>query len=448
LSTDGGLFAPILTTDELLAATGDRAWLQALLDVEAALAGAESDLGIIPAEAAEAIAGCCVAERYDPAQLGRAARLGGNPVIPLVAALRAAVAAEAGDSVHRGATSQDILDSAAMVITRQAFELIDRDLARLAAALSGLADRHRDTLMAGRTLLQQALPITFGFKAAGWLVEVVDVRSQVTAVKSRLAVQLGGAVGTLASLGDDGPAVAARLATRLGLAEPVMPWHTGRQRMAEVAAALGLAAGTAAKIAMDVALLMQTEVAEAFEPAAPGRGGSSTLPHKRNPVGAAAVSAAARRVHALLPVVYGGMIQEHERAVGGWQAEWQTLTELLQLAGGAVARVVETIEGLEVDGQAMAGNLARTGGLLMAERVTSALARTMGHADATRTVQDAGRRIATSGRSFAVELLDDPAVAGVLSAAALEELLDPGGYLGATATFIDRALRAHRESVA
>jgi 3-carboxy-cis,cis-muconate cycloisomerase len=448
LSIDGGLFGPILTTDELLAATGDRAWLQALLDTEAALAGAGADVGIIPVETATSIAGCCVAERFDPDELGRAARLGGNPVIPLVSALRAEVPAEARNGVHRGATSQDILDSAAMLITRRALVPIDRDLAVLAAALAGLADRHRDTLMAGRTMLQQALPITFGLKAAGWLVEVLDVRSQVTAVRSRLAVQLGGAVGTLASLGDDGPAVAARLASRLGLAEPVVPWHTGRQRLAEVAAALGQAAGTAAKIAMDVALLMQTEVGEAFEPAAAGRGGSSTLPHKRNPVGAAAVSAAARRVHALLPVIYGGMIQEHERAVGGWQAEWQTLTELLQLAGGAVARVAETIGGLEVDSRAMADNLARTGGLLMAERVTLALSRTMDQADATQTVQRAGRRTATSGRSFAAELLDEPAVAGVLSAAELEELLDPAGYLGASATWIDRALRAHRESEA
>jgi 3-carboxy-cis,cis-muconate cycloisomerase len=446
LSIEAGLFAPILTTDELLAATGDRAWLQALLDVEAALAGAEADLAIIPKDAAAAIAGCCQAERFDPDQLGRAARLGGNPVIPLVEALRAAVAVEGRTWVHHGATSQDVLDTAAMLLTERAMVPIDRDLAGLADSLAEMADRHRETLMAGRTLLQHALPITFGLKAAGWLVGVLDVRSQLAAVRSRLAVQLGGAAGTLASLGDDGPAVTARLAARLGLAEPILPWHTGRQRMAEVAAVLGQAAGTAAKIAMDVALLMQTEVGEAFEPAAPGRGGSSTLPHKRNPVGAAAVSAAARRVHSLLPVVFGGMVQEHERAVGGWQAEWQTLAELLQLAGGSVARVGETVAGLEVDRHAMSQNLARTGGLLMAERVTLALSGSMDRDDATRVVRHAGQRAGQSGLSFAAELLSDPAVAAVLSPAELEELLDPAGYLGATATFIDRALDAHRQS--
>jgi 3-carboxy-cis,cis-muconate cycloisomerase len=448
LSIDSGLFAPIFTTDELLAATGDRAWLQALLDVEAALAGAEADLGVIPAGAATAIAASCQAERFDPDQLGRAARLGGNPVIPLVEALTAAVPVEGRAWVHHGATSQDVLDTAAMLIIGRTLAPIDRDLAGLAGSLAALADRHRDTLMAGRTLLQQALPITFGLKAAGWLVAVLDVRSQVAAVRSRLAVQLGGAAGTLASLGGDGPAVAAGLAARLSLAEPIVPWHTSRQRVAEVAAALGQAAGAAAKIANDIALLMQTEVGEAFEPAAPGRGGSSTLPHKRNPVGAAAVSAAARRAHALLPVIYSGMVQEHERAVGGWQAEWLTLTELLQLAGGAVARVAETVAGLEVDEQAMAVNLARTGGLLMAERVTLALRGTMDRGDATRAVQAAGSRVAQSGLSFAAELLADPAIAAVLTPAELDELLDPAGYLGATTTLVDRALRAHRESVA
>jgi 3-carboxy-cis,cis-muconate cycloisomerase len=443
LSAEDGLFAPIVSGDELLAATGDRAWLQALLEVEAALARAEAEVGIIPSSAADAIATCCTADRFDPGELGRAARLGGNPVIPLVKSLTAAVPVGVQNWVHWGATSQDILDSAAMLVTRRALELIERDLTGLADGCAALADRHRDTLMAGRTLLQQALPITFGLKAAGWLVATIEVRSRVIDVRSRLPAQLGGAAGTLAALGQEGPAVAARLATRLGLAEPLIPWHTSRQPVAEVAAALGLVAGTAAKVAIDVALLMQTEVGEAFEPAAPGRGASSTLPHKRNPIGAAGVIAASRRAHGLIPVIFGGMVQEHERAVGGWQAEWQTLTDLLRLAGGAASRVRETIEGLEVDADAMRDNLALTGGLLMAEQVTLALSRSIHRADATRAVQRAGDRAAAADRSFAAELLDDPVVAAVLSADELEELLDPAGYLGATDTFIDRALEAY-----
>jgi 3-carboxy-cis,cis-muconate cycloisomerase len=445
LSTEAGLFAPIVTGDELLAATSDRAWLQALLDVEAAVAGAEADLGIIPSGAADAIATRCSADRFDPGELGRAARLGGNPVIPLVERLTAAVPPECRNWVHWGVTSQDILDSAAMLVTRRALELIERDLTGLADGCAALADRHRTTLMAGRTLLQQALPITFGLKAAGWLVATIEVKSHLVDARSRLPAQLGGAVGTLAAFGEEGPAVAARLALRLGLAEPLVPWHTSRQPVAEVAAALGLVAGTSAKIAIDVALLMQTEVGEAFEPAAPGRGASSTLPHKRNPVGAAAVSAAARRAHGLIPVIFAGMVQVHERDIGGWQAEWQTLTDLLRLAGGAAARVRDTIEGLEVDAEAMRHNLARTKGLLMAERVTLALSRAMDRAEATAAVQQAGRRAAQSDRSdrsFAAELLAEPVVTSVLSAEDVQDLLDPAGYLGATNVFIDRALHS------
>jgi 3-carboxy-cis,cis-muconate cycloisomerase len=441
---DGGLFAPVITSDQLLYATDDRAWLQALLDVEAALAGAEADLAIIPMAAAEIITTFCTAggaaDRFDPGQLGRAARLGGNPVIPLVEALTSALPPEARGWVHWGATSQDVLDTAAMLLTRRALGIIAADLRGLADGCAALADRYRTALMAGRTLLQQALPITFGLKAAGWLIGTLDTHERVADVRSRLPIQLGGAAGTLAALGTDGPAVAARLASRLELAEPLIPWHTRRQRVAEVGATLGLVAGHAAKVAIDVALLMQTEVAEAFEPADPGRGGSSTLPQKRNPVGAAATSAAARRAHALMSVLFTGMVQEHERAVGGWQAEWETLTELLRLAGGAAGRVRETIQGLEVDPEAMRANLDRSDGLLMAERVTLALARHMDRSEARRCVQRAAR----SGVSFRAGLLSDPAIASALSAEEVDQLLDPAGYLGATSTFIDRALQAHR----
>jgi len=435
------LFDPIFSTDEVLAATGPNAWLQAMLDVEAALAGVEAEMGLVPTDAAATIVGCCRAERFEPGDLGRAARHGGNPVIPLVEALRAAVPEPAAQWVHRGATSQDVLDSAAMLVTRRSIELIDRELDDLAAACAELAEGHRHTVMAGRTLLQQALPVTFGVKAAGWLVGIVEARTRLGDAVPRLAVQLGGAAGTLAAFGSDGPEVVRRLSARLGLAEPPMPWHTNRVRVAEVASALGMVVGAAAKVALDVGLLMQTEVAEAAEPRP---GGSSTLPHKRNPVGAATVGAAARRVPALVAVVLGAMVQEHERALGGWQAEWQTMTELLRLAGGVAARVRETVAGLELDVARMGDNLAATAGVIMSERVVLALEPCLGRPEATRLVQEAAGRTAASGRSLGEELAHDPGVARALSKQEIEALVDPAGYLGASDALVERALQTYR----
>lgn len=343
------LFGPLLTTDELLEATGDRAWLAAILDAEAALALAEADVGVVSAEVADAVVTACVVERFDIAALGLAARAGGNPVIPLAEALRAS-----SEWAHWGATSQDVLDTAATLVVRRAGAIVDAELGRLADACASLADAHRSTVMAGRTLLQQAVPITFGGKAALWLAAVMDGRRRLRDAVEETAVQLGGAAGTLASLGDDGPAVVDAFARRLRLPAPAVPWHTDRQRLAAVGAALGMVAGTSAKISGDVALLMQDEVGEVSEPAP---GGSSSMPHKRNPVGAARVEAAARRAHALVPVLLGAMVAEHERGLGGWHAEWQALAELLALAGGAVATTATTLEGLVVDAAAMAANL-------------------------------------------------------------------------------------------
>ncbi len=439
--TGNRLFAPIFIPDEFLAATGDAAWLQALLDAEAALAWAEAECGVVPGAAAEAIAACCQATRFDPAALGRAARSDGNPVIPLVSALRGEVAATARSWVHWGATSQDILDTAAMLVAARTVALIDAELVRLAEACAALARTHRDTVMAGRTLLQQALPITFGLKAAGWLAGVDDARIQLGAARAGLAVQLGGAAGTLASLGSAGPAVLAAFARRLGLAEPLLPWHTARQRISGLAGALGTVAGTAAKISADVVLLAQTEVAEVAEQTP---GGSSTLPHKRNPAVAVAVAAAARRAHGLVPVLLGALVAEHERAVGAWQAEWESLSELLALVGGAAGRTGDLVEGLRVHRDAMAANLATTGGVLLAERVVLTLASITGDQTAARigvdqAVEDAGRR--TDG--FAAALSEHPLVGSVLSRSQIDELLDPAGYLGATAIWIERALAAH-----
>jgi len=442
----GGIFEPIVTSDDLLATTDDRAWVRAMLDVEAALARVEARHGVIPGEAAAAIGAGCDTAPVDLDELGRAARAGGNPVIPLVAILRRALPPSARDWVHWGATSQDVLDTAAMLIVARSLPLIDADLTQLAAGCAGLAERHRSTPMAGRTLLQHALPITFGQKAAGWLVAALDARAALRNVVPRLAVQLGGAAGTLAALGDAGPEVLRSLALDLGLAEPVLPWHTDRTRVAEVASALGLVAGTGAKIAFDVALMMQTEIAEVQEPAAPGRGGSSTLPHKRNPVGAAAVGAAERHATSLVGLLLAGMVQEHERAVGAWQAEWEALGSLLRVAGGIAARVAETVVGLEVSTDAMARNLRQSGGLLLSERVVIALSPAVGREKALAAVRRAGERRSTSGRSFADELLEEPAVRDHLGPAEVARLLDPLGYLGSAERFVDRALAAYRSA--
>jgi 3-carboxy-cis,cis-muconate cycloisomerase len=366
-----GLFAPILVPDALGEAVSDRAWLEAMLDAERALAAAEAEAGVIPHEAAEAIAACCAVDRFDVGAIGRAGRRVGNPVEPLVRALSAVVGGESGRYVHFGATSQDILDTAAMLVARHAVDLILADVEAVAAGCATLADRHRSTVMPGRTLLQQAVPTTFGLKAAGWLVAVVEARRGLAAVRfTRLAAQLGGAAGTLASLGGRGPTMLRLFAQQLELDEPVLPWHTLRARVAELGAALDVTAGSLAKIGLDVALLAQTEVAEVAEAGAPGRGASSTMPHKRNPVGAVAAGACARQVHAHASVLVAGLAQEHERAIGAWQAEWQPLSDALALTGGAAAWMRDVVSGLRVDRERMRRNLDATDGLIMAERVS------------------------------------------------------------------------------
>ena len=355
------LIAPIFTTDELIAATSDRAWLQALLDVEVALAEAEAEVGLIPVPAATAIAQVATLEAFDTAELGQAARLGGNPVIPLVAALRERVGVDVAADVHRGATSQDIIDTAMVVLIRRTAPLIGSDLGRAADACARLASDHRATAMLGRTLLQPAVPITFGLTAAGWMIGLDDAHRELDRAVEGLTAQLGGAAGTMADLGPSGPAVLAGLARRLHLPEPVLPWHTARQRTAVVASALGVAAGTAAKLSGDVALLMQAEVGEAAEPVEPGRGGSSAMTYKRNPVLATEAIAAADRAMAIVPLFLRGLTGEHQRPLATWHVEWSSIADLLALAGGAVARGREVAEGLTVDAERMRANLAKYG---------------------------------------------------------------------------------------
>jgi 3-carboxy-cis,cis-muconate cycloisomerase len=429
----------------MLVTTSERAWVQAMLDVEAALARAESRIGLIPAAAADGIAGHCKVDEFDVAQLGRAAVRSANPVIPLINALRAAVPQEAAPFVHRGATSQDILDTAMMLIARRGLDLVLADLDRAAASAAALADRHRTTVMAARTLLQQALPTTFGLKAAGWLNAIVEARSELVRVRrTRLAVQFGGAAGTMAALSDRGLDVTRELAAELALAQPTLPWHTARARVVEVATALGIAAGVAGKVALDVVLLAQTEVGEVSERAAAGRGASSALPQKHNPVGAIEILAGVRGINAEVALLQGAMVQEHERAAGAWQAEWPALSETLRLAGGAVSRLADLLAGLQVDAQRMRHNVELTGGLIMAEQVVMMLGERIDRVMARALVDTAVSTAISTGRPFSDILREDRGITTYLKPEELAVVLEPSGYLGVADQLIDRALAAYR----
>jgi 3-carboxy-cis,cis-muconate cycloisomerase len=442
------LLARLFGTPEASAAFGDRARLQGMLDFEAALARAEARTGVIPAAAAEPIARRCRAELFDVGRLAEATAAAGNPAIPMVAALTAVVAAddaEAARYVHWGATSQDAMDTGLILQLRQLAAVLGDDLERLSAALAGRAEEHKTTLLAGRTWLQHAAPVTLGLKIAGWLDAIERHSARFEEVRSRaLVLQLGGAAGTLAALGARGMEVAQALGQELGLAVPDMPWHAHRDRVAEVAAFLGLLIGTLGKMARDLSLLMQTEVGEAFEPDVEGRGGSSTMPQKRNPVAAAVALAAAARAPGLVATVLSSMVQEHERGLGGWHAEWETLPELSSLAAGALRQMVETIEGLEVDPERMRANLDATRGGILAEAAAMALAARIGKPQAHQVVERASRRAREAGRRLEDVLGEDPVASAHLTARDLAALFEPRNYLGESVKFVDRVLAARR----
>lgn len=424
------------------AAVSGRAWLDAMLAVEAALARAQARAGAIPAEAGAAITAACAAGALDAGEIGRDAAAAANPVVPMVEALRRSLPPEVSAHLHAGATSQDILDTAMMLLARDALALIDADMAGCTAACAALAERHRESLMAGRTLLQQAVPITFGLKAANWLVALVESRDRLARIAgTMLAIQLGGAGGTLDALGPNALVVAGYLAEELGLADPGFPWHTNRGRVAELAAALGIAVGAMGKVALDITLLAQSEVAEVTE----GAGGrSSAMPNKRNPAGAINVRACVHRAHALVPLFFSSMLQEHERAAGAWQAEWESLAELFQLSAAAAAQLRAVVENLQVIEQRMLANVAASGGALSAEHVTTVLAEHMGSNEARELIDAIARRAQEQPTTFAEALRTDPAVAAHLSREELELALDPRAALGSTNALIDRALARHQ----
>jgi 3-carboxy-cis,cis-muconate cycloisomerase len=435
------MFDRIFVPAPLRDALSDEAWLQAMLDFEGALAAAEASANLIPDGAAQTIAEACRVDRYDTAAIGDGGRSAGNPVEPLVSALRDFVDGEAADYVHWGATSQDVLDTAAMLISRRVLNLILETLDSVAKECARLADAHRSTPMAARTLLQQAVPTTFGLKAAGWLVAVVEARRSLAHVREeRLAVQLGGAAGTLSVLGEAGPEVVRLLAEQLGLKEPVAPWHTNRVRIAELGSALAVASGAVAKIALDVGLMSQTEVGEVAEA---GAGASSTMPHKRNPVSSALAIACARQAHAQAAILTAALPQEHERALGAWHAEWPALSGALAFGGGAADAARRALDGMEVDVERMRANLELSGGLVMAERASFLLAEEVGRREARELVERAAERSMETGRSLRDELGDEDRVDGV----DLEAGLDPTDYLGSAGEFVDRALEYYRDEL-
>jgi 3-carboxy-cis,cis-muconate cycloisomerase len=450
-----GLFGGVFARGPV--AADDTAWLQAMLDAEAGLARALERAGLAPAGSGEAVTAAAKAADFRPDELGGLAALTGNPVPGLARALARRVPQTAVSAVHRGATSQDIIDTAAMLLARRAIEAMLPDLARAADAAAGLAGAHRSTIMIGRTLLQQAVPVTFGLVAAGWLTSVDEARAGLAAVSSqRLAVQFGGAAGTLASLGDSGQRVAALLASELGLALPVMPWHTDRLRIIDLATALARAAAALGKIARDVTLLAQTEIGEVHEGAGdtgggggPRRGGSSAMPHKQNPVAAIAILGCTRQVPGLLATLVAASEQELQRAAGAWHAEWGPLTALLRLTGSAANWAAELLSGLTVDTSRMAANLAATKDLPLAEHVASLLAGVLGGAQAHDLVAEAAQRSVSAGLPLRDVLLAVPKLADRLASAGItdeqiQSALEPAGYLGAADAFITAALDAHQ----
>jgi 3-carboxy-cis,cis-muconate cycloisomerase len=434
----------MLSSAAMRAVCDDMACLQHMLDFEAALARAEAATGIIPANAAAAIGGACKAGSFDLAGLAEAATRSGNLAIPLVKALTANVAtadAEAARYVHWGATSQDVIDTAAMLTLRAAIDALLSDLDRAVAGFARQARQHRNTAVVARTWLQHALPMPFGLKLAEYAAALHRSRLRLKRLRREtLALQFGGAAGTLAALGDKGWLVAERLARELELPVPDGPWHTHRDRIAEAASVLAILAGTCGKIARDVSLMMQTDVAEAFEPSGEGRGGSSTMPHKRNPVAAATALAAATMAPNLAATIFAAQVQDHERSAGPWHAEWTTLPMLQLVTSGALAAIVDIAEGLEVDAARMRINLDATHGLIMAEAVTFALAEKIGKSEAHHLLEAASKRAVTEKKNLRDVLAGDSRVTTNLSADRLTKLFEPMAYQGVSQALIDRLL--------
>lgn len=443
------LTSAISSTEAMQQIFSARSTLQGMLDVEAALARALAAEGVIPVSAVDPWLRCCQADQIDLPSLVDAAQDAGNIAIPMVKQLTAAVAAidvDAARYVHWGATSQDVIDTGRVLQLREAMTVITHELAALVDALAVHAQHYRDTPMIGRTWLQHALPITFGMKIAGWLDALLRHQQRISICRAQVSVlQFGGASGTLASLGDHASSVAKAMAHELDLAIPNIPWHAHRDRFVECAATLGMLTGTLGKIARDISLMSQTEIAELSEPTASGRGGSSSMPHKRNPVGSAAVLSAATRVPSLVATLLSAMPNDHERALGGWQSEWETLPEIVSLCASALAHLRGVIDGLQVDTERMRRNIDASRGMVMAESVALALASSLGRAQAHQIVEAACHKAYAGNTDLLAVLQEQAQVVGVLSQQRLAQLFDPLSYVGEAGHFVDRVLEAYQQ---
>jgi 3-carboxy-cis,cis-muconate cycloisomerase len=441
---DSSIFRDIFSTAAMRQVFSDENRVQCYLDIEAALARAQARLGIIPKEAADEIVRHCKAAEFDFELLKKQTERIGYPVLPVVQQLVKKCRDGLGEWCHWGATTQDITDTATVMQIRSALDLVEAEIVAIGKALASLARRHRDTPMAGRSNLQQAVPITFGFKAATLLAGFERHRARLKELRQRVLVgEFGGAAGTLSSLGQDGLKVQAELMKELGLGQPAIAWHTMRDNFAEVGCFLGLVTGTLGKIATDVKLMMQTEVEEVFEPFAEGRGSSSTMPQKRNPISCNYIIACTSMVRQNVAALLDAMVEDHERSTGPWEIEWIAMPEIFLLAAGALNQARILVEGLEVDPKRMRANLDLTRGMIVSEAVMMGLGPYLGRQRAHDLVYDICRKAITTGGSFLDLLASDPEISPHLGREALSQLVDPANYLGLAGEMVDRVLASH-----
>ena len=440
-AADSAIFADIFATAPMRRIFADAARVQYYLDIEGALARVQARLGIIPAEAAEEIGRHCDGEKFDFAKLKAATERIGYPVLPVVQQLVSRCRNGLGEWCHWGATTQDITDTATILQIRDALALVEAELGAIAAALAGLARRYRDTPMAGRSNLQQATPISFGFKCAVWLAGIQRHLQRLHELRPRVLVgEFAGASGTLASLGGDGLRVQAALMAELGLGEPEIAWHTMRDRIAEIGCFLGLVCGTLGKIAFDIKLLMQTEVEEVFEPFADGRGSSSTMPQKRNPISSVYIHACISVVRQHVAALLDAMVEDHERSTGPWEIEWIVLPDIFCLSAAALHQARHVLEGLVVDPARMRANLDLTKGLIVSEAVMMGLGPVLGRQRAHDLVYAICREVVAGRGSFLDLLAEHPEIKPHMRREQLAALVDPANDLGQAGEMVDRVL--------
>jgi 3-carboxy-cis,cis-muconate cycloisomerase len=444
---DSAVFRDIFTTPAMRNVFSDENRVQKYLDFEAALARAQAKLKIIPQEACDEIVKHCTADKIDMAKLKEATERIGYPVLPVVQQLVKLCKNGLGEWSHWGATTQDITDTATVMVLREALDIVEKEIDGICDALAELAKKYRDTPMAGRSNLQQAVPLTFGYKMASILAGFERHKQRLKELKPRLlVVEFGGAAGTLSSLGKDGLKCQELLAKELKLGQPVATWHTVRDTIAEVGCFLGLVTGSCGKIAFDVKLLMQTEVEEVYEPFHEGRGSSSTMPQKRNPISSVYITAQTAIVKQMVAALLEAMIEDHERATGPWEIEWIVLPEIFMLSAGALAQTKFVVSGLQVNEKKMRENIDITKGLVMSEAVMMGLGPTLGRNIAHDLVYDVCRLVVKTGRPLIDLLVEDKEISKHATRAELEKMVDPANYLGVAGEMVDRVLASRKKS--